>query len=72
MFSSQNMFMAFNNKEKKPNIFRYAHIIILSSYLNLLSFVFSDGVLVPVDNSNTQGIFFFPIYHKFATVLQQY
>lgn len=64
--------MAFKKKEKETNIFCYSHIIILPSYLNLLNFIFSDGFLVPMYNSNAQGTFFFPIYHKFATVLQQY
>lgn len=68
MFSSQNMFMAFKKKEKETNIFRYSHIIILPNYLNPLYFIFSDDFLVPMYNGNTVGIFYFPIYHKFASL----
>lgn len=73
MFSSQSMFMAFTRKEKETNIFCYSHIIILPSYLNLLNFIFSEGFLVPMYNSNTQGIFFLPHLsqscHSLAAVL---
>lgn len=72
VFLLKHVYGFFKKKEKEINTFRYSHIIILPSYLNLLNFIFSDGFLVRMYNSNTQGIFLFPIYHRFATVLQQY